>query len=351
MAESKFFIPSLDGMRTVAFFIVFVAHTGLEKIVPGGFGVTIFFFLSGYLITTLLRREYERHQTIDLKSFYLRRMLRIWPPFYLVLVLGASLTVLGLLKGSIDPPAFLSQILHYNNYYQIFSPGGITLGSSVYWSLAIEEHFYLFFPLLYLALNKLGVKAQRQMLIFLGLSVAVLVWRCVLVDEFAVSSERTYYASDTRIDGLLIGCALAVYNNPMLDPQCFSDQLWKYFFLPAGISLIFLSLLYRSPDFRETFRYTIQEIGLYPIFFTAIRFPNWGLFQLLNLNWMRFIGKISYSLYLVHHTVIHAVWMYLPELNGVIQSGVALLISFALAYTIYQFIELPSGQLRKKLSN
>ncbi|MHC5829050.1 MAG: acyltransferase family protein, partial [Nostoc sp.] len=96
--------------------------------------------------------------------------------------------------------------------------------------------------------------------------------------------------------------------------------------------------------------YTIQGIALYPIFMTAIRFPNWGLFPLLNLKWMRFLGTLSYSLYLVHYIVIFAVKTYLPQLHKFPQVGISLLISLALAYLTYQFIELPIGQLRKKLS-
>src|SRR5437016_5429614 len=82
---AHFYIPSLDGIRAVAFLFVFVAHAGLGNVVPGGFGVTIFFFLSGYLITTLMRREAERSGTVSLRIFYARRFLRIFPPFYLVL--------------------------------------------------------------------------------------------------------------------------------------------------------------------------------------------------------------------------------------------------------------------------
>src|ERR1700733_3673943 len=74
-------IPSLDGLRTLSFLIVFTAHAGLDRIVPGGFGVTVFFFLSGYLITTLMRVEAETSGHVSLKHFYLRRALRILPPF------------------------------------------------------------------------------------------------------------------------------------------------------------------------------------------------------------------------------------------------------------------------------
>lgn len=349
-AHSRFYIPSLDGIRTIAFLLVFLAHAKIAELFPGGFGVTVFFFLSGYLITTLLRQEYDRYQTIDFKLFYIRRILRIWPSFYLVLVLGASLTVLGLLKGKIDLSAFLAQCLHYTNYYIIFFGGATTPGSGVYWSLAVEEHFYLLFPLLYLALRKLRVSPRRQMFLIWGLCLTDLLWRCLLVYGFGVSSERVFYATDTRVDSILFGCALAVNNNPALDAPYYSKKLWNYLFVPIGIILILFSFLYRSPEFQQTFRYTIQGIALYPIFISAIRFPNWGLFPLLNLNWMRFLGVLSYSLYLVHYTVISAVRMYLPQLHKILQAGISLLISIGLAYLIYKFIEFPLGRLRKKFS-
>ncbi|MHC5823381.1 MAG: acyltransferase family protein [Nostoc sp.] len=350
-AHSGFYIPSIDGIRTVAFLTVFLAHAKVASLFPGGFGVTVFFFLSGYLITTLLRREYDRYETIDFKLFYLKRILRIWPLFYLVLGLATALTVFGLLQGEIHLSAFLAQCLHYTNYYTIFNPTGTTPGSGVYWSLAVEEHFYLLFPLLYITLRKLRVSPHRQMLIFWGLCLAVLVWRCILVYGFQAPELRIFCSTDTRIDSILFGCALAVNNNPMLDTQQdYSNKLWKYFFLPAGIILILFSCLSRSPEFRQTIRYTIQGIALYPVFITAIRFPSWGLFAVLNLKWMRFLGALSYSLYLVHYTVLFGVWKHFPQLNKVLQAGIALLISFGLAYIIHKFIELPLGRLRKKFS-
>lgn len=348
--KPKFYIPSLDGMRTAAFFIVFLAHAGLGHLIPGGFGVTIFFFLSGYLITTLLRKEYDKHQTIDFKSFYYRRILRIWPAYYFVLLLGVGLTMTGWLAGQIQLSAFLSQVLHYNNYYSIFIGTGMADGSNVFWSLAVEEHFYLLFPLLYIILRKKNLSSQQQMLVIAGLCLATLIWRCILVYSLGVPEERTYYGSDTRVDSILFGSLLAVHGNPVMDQQSYSQRVWKYFFLPGGIVLILFSLLYRSPEFQETFRYTIQGIGLYPIFVTGIRFSNWGLFPFLNLNWVRFLGLLTYSLYLVHHTVIYAVNDYLPQLPGLMQGTVSLLISLALAYAIYLFIETPIAQMRKKFS-
>lgn len=348
-SHSKYsYIPSLDGMRAVAFFIVFLSHAGITMI-PGGFGVTVFFFISGYLITTLLRREFELKRTISLKFFFIRRMLRIWPAFYLVLFVGAALTQLNLLEGKIILSAFLSQCLHYANYYSIYYGGaGQTAGSGVYWSLAVEEHFYLMLPLLYIFMLNMKVSAKNQMYVFLLLCVTTLLWRCALVYGFGVSEDRTYYASDTRFDSLLFGCALAVYGNPALDKQDWSEGKIKYLYFPLGVGLIIFSWVFRNPEFRETFRYTIQGIGLYPIFVAAIRYPDWGVFKLLNWKVMRFIGLLSYSLYLVHLTVIKALGMYWPQAQGILLGVGAFILSFVLAYLIYISIEVPFGRLRKK---
>src|ERR1700716_896812 len=94
-------IPSLDGVRALAFLIVFISHAGLKDLVPGGFGVTIFFVLSGYLITSLLRVEVERYGEIDIRSFYLRRAFRILPMLYLTLTVAILLGLAGETGGSV----------------------------------------------------------------------------------------------------------------------------------------------------------------------------------------------------------------------------------------------------------
>src|SRR5580704_13015777 len=105
--HQSFHIPSLDGLRAVAFFIVFSAHAGMAFVVPGGFGVTVFFFLSGFLITTLMRVEVERTARVNLKNFYLRRALRILPPFYLVLFLATGIAASGFISS---PPLQIAAI-------------------------------------------------------------------------------------------------------------------------------------------------------------------------------------------------------------------------------------------------
>ena len=127
--KAPFYIPSLDGIRVVAFSIVFLAHAGLGQWIPAGFGVTIFFFLSGYLITTLIRREYEKFGNLDFKLFYTRRILRIWPSFYLTLIIATGLASIGLLPGSLELPAVLIQFFHIANYGVMNGWTAMTSGS------------------------------------------------------------------------------------------------------------------------------------------------------------------------------------------------------------------------------
>src|SRR4051812_14716418 len=166
MTEGRRFvtIPSLDGLRAISIGLVFAAHAGFD-ITPGGFGVTVFFVLSGFLITTLLRIEHDRSSTVSLAAFYRRRAFRILPAFYAVLVVAALLTiVVGLGTGTLDRLPLMSQGLHYFNYFAIFyhGPQEAIHGTGIYWSLAIEEHFYLVLPLLFLILNRNRLPYPRQ---------------------------------------------------------------------------------------------------------------------------------------------------------------------------------------------
>lgn len=343
------YIPSLDGIRALSLVIVFAAHAGLDRWVPGMWGLAVFFFLSGFLITTLLRAEWERTGTIDLRQFYGRRAVRILPPFYVVFVGASVLTLLGVLPGSLHPAAVLMQFLHLGNY-EIVRSGwwdGRAPGTWVLWSLAVEEHFYLVFPLLYVALRRHALPGRHQALVFGTLCVLVLVWRCLLVWGLGAAHDRVYVATDTRIDGILWGCVLAVFGNPVLDRRRTSDQALLWGWLPLGVALIGISFAVRAPWWDQTVRYTLQGIGLLPLFTVAIRFHDRGIVRLLNARWLKRTGVLSYGLYLVHAVVIEGVQHWLAW-HPLAQGVAAWTLSYALASLLHRCVEQPCARLRKR---
>lgn len=351
IAPSTRHIPSLDGLRGISFLLVFLSHAWGE-IFPGGFGVTVFFFLSGFLITTLMRTEYERNGHINLKHFWIRRALRILPPFYLVLIVATLWTVYAYPPGTLSFSATAARALHYTNYWTIYrGEGGEPVGTTVYWSLAVEEHFYLLFPLLYIALQRLGASPRRQALILWGLCGMTLLWRCVLVGLFDASDIRIGRASDTRLDSILFGSALAVWNNPVLDRFPLAEKLWKYALLPAALLVLVISMLVANTGYRETVRYSIQGVALTYVFIGVIRFHRWAPFRILNWPPLAFLGVLSYSLYLMHHAVIFACRKLDPSLGKAGLGVLALAICLALAWLMYVLVERPCAKLRRRLTD
>jgi peptidoglycan/LPS O-acetylase OafA/YrhL len=349
LSEVPLHIPSLDGIRAVSFMIVFLSHAGLERLVPGGFGVTVFFFLSGYLITTLLRMEAERTGSIDLRGFYLRRVFRIFPPFYLFLALFAVLHIVHVSPGGVSLRSTLYQALHFGNYAQAYGiDAGKPVGTKIFWSLAVEEHFYLLFPLLYLVLRRWFAPA-KQVAILGAICAAMLAWRYVLVYGYDAHFYRTFLATDTRADSILFGCMLAIVCNPVLDRLRFRPRTLIAAALLGGFVLLF-TLGYREDGFRETLRYTLQGVALAPLFVVAIVYHKTKWFAWLNLPLVRYVGVLSYSLYLVHYGVIEIVGVWVKT-HPAAQGFIALAISLVAAALVHRYVERPSAKLRKRLSD
>ncbi len=345
-------IPSLDGLRAVSFLLVFVAHAGLDNIVPGGLGVTIFFFLSGFLITTLMRNEYELSGRVNFQHFWLRRALRILPPFYVVLI-GATL-VAPLIAPSdpVQPAAFAARALQFTNYWVIdHGNNGEPPGTGVYWSLAVEEHFYVVFPLIFVGLQRMRFSQRSQATTLWCICIAVLLWRVILVSVFHVSTDRTYMGSDTRLDSIMFGCAIAVWLNPVIDHPRLNEAAWKRIYFPGALMLLLACVLIRGDTFafRETLRYSLQGAALTVLFIAAIRYHNWWPFRWLNWRPIAFLGVLSYSLYLLHFTVIIGVQGMLSAAPRLVQGLVAFALSTALAWLMYIAVERPCGRLRKRL--
>ena len=347
--SKPFHIPSLDGIRAISILIVFVSHVGYGHVVPGGFGVTIFFFLSGYLITALLIREHDRYGRISMPAFYGRRVLRLAPPILVTLLLAYGLLFAGLAEGSFSLGTLFSQIFFYYNYYALWAAEAPTVdGLGILWSLAVEEHFYLIWPMLFVGLAA-RVRAVPMVVALLG---AVLLWRCLRWYLTGAGDWVIYSSTDTRLDSILYGCLLAFLHWKGQAARLFDRGVFaRTAILAAALAILLACVVIRDEGFRATLRYSLQGIGLIPLFHYAVTRPNDWMFRPLNWGVMRRIGQWSFTIYLVHYVCIDAL-----AYNGVAAKGSGVMIvlslglSMAYAAAVFAWLEKPLHPLRRKLT-
>lgn len=341
-------IPSLDGIRAIAVALVFFAHSGLEAVTPGGLGVTIFFVLSGYLISTLMRIEYARTGAIDYRGFYLRRLLRLMPPLLIVVILVGLLSNLALIDGKFTLGGLLSALFYAGNYYVIAQDyHGIPAGIGVVWSLAVEEHFYLFYPplaALLLRVGRVGLSAG----VLLLLCVAVLAWRYWLVMHGG-STNYIGMATDTRIDAILIGCIMALWRNPWLDRRATRSGRYDGLMAAACILVLLGTLVYRDEFFRLTLRYSLQSVAIAGLIYLAVVRAHQAPFRWLNAAPLVYLGTISYTVYLSHHVILLMIAKHWPQWSWIELVLATAILTLAVAEPMRRWIELPSARLRKRL--
>jgi peptidoglycan/LPS O-acetylase OafA/YrhL len=256
-----------------------------------------------------------------------------------------------LLAGGISVRGLASQLLYFANYYEIFFDPGHTIpeGTGILWSLAVEEHFYIFYPILLAVLLKSALR-PRTIGTVLGIGcLVILAWRIYLVQAPDFDPSRTYYASDTRIDSIIYGCILAVVINPLRTLHragTISAVQWTMF--ATGLVTLLLSLLIRGTAFRETIRYSLQGLALMPLFYFAVRFPDNRLFRHLNTPWIMKLGTYSYAIYLIHLVVINVITQNAPAIatKFFVLFPLAILISIAYAAAIDRFVDRYFRQLR-----
>jgi peptidoglycan/LPS O-acetylase OafA/YrhL len=347
---SDSYIRELDGFRAIAVCFVVLAHYRLLPYVPGGFGVTLFFFLSGYLITTLFYSEYRSTLNINIPRFYLRRWLRLTPPLVIFIVLATlfcsfSRTAVG--GDAVPTGTTIAALLYYTNYYDLswgMNPD-IVIPFGICWSLAVEEHFYLAWPWI---LRRNIQNSQRLFLLIVTLCASALLWRIAARHVLLVSTDYTYMATDCRIDSILYGALLRVLFETPWAPAVVR-------FLRARTTRIFAVILLlamfgvRDDNFRETFRYTIQGLALMPLFTAVLSDdPKTLIRRSLSSPPMVLIGKLSYSIYLLHllARTPGEVFFGSPYHIGSVISG--LLLTGAAAYAIFIFVERPVAGLRRR---
>jgi peptidoglycan/LPS O-acetylase OafA/YrhL len=336
------YIAPLDGLRGVAILLVVTAHFGFGKIVPGGFGVTVFFFISGFLITRLLIAECIQNSSVNIPHFYIRRFLRLAPALLTMLFLVSMVSLfLGL---TMSGNQLLAGLTYTMNYYLIISGENSPLPIGVLWSLAVEEHYYLLYPLILAVFWRNNPKFLKYLVLA---CIAVLVWRTILIFFLHVSEEYTYKATDTRFDSILYGCILVV---ALEIPSVANWVRRSDALVPLGLAFILLlvTFAWRNAQFRETARYSLQGIALIPIFY-SILYGNklFALRRLLTTTPLIWIGRLSYSLYLWHVPALHYISLTFPETSQNTRYMLAWPLTFLAAAASYYLVERRFIKLRK----
>ena len=146
------YIPPLDGLRACAILLVLGGHFSVPHI-PNDFGVTLFFFISGFLITRLLLAELIEKGTVSLYQFYVRRILRLYPALLFAIILSV-IFYFYVKEKTIPTEELTSALFYFANYYGLSKGYDVANTFTILWSLAVEEHFYLLFPLMFLAFSE-----------------------------------------------------------------------------------------------------------------------------------------------------------------------------------------------------
>lgn len=285
-------LPALDGLRAVFVLLVVLYHGGLP--LSASLGVSGFFVLSGFLITLLLLREQAATGTISLKGFYARRALRIFPAYYAFL--GLSVAVDLVMGDTRIVPAILPGLLYLINYYNAaFDHPSISIAHA--WSLAVEEQFYLLWPVLLLWLLRWGTAAVARALV---LSIcAVVVWRCIAWKVLGFGSAYLYNAFESRFDSLAIGCLLAIaLSSGRLDRVVRGvTSSWS---LPLVIAILLGWTSRLGGDFRYTVGFTVQALLLAILLVQLMVLSRGRVWGWLEWQPVRYMGRISYGIYLYH---------------------------------------------------
>lgn len=316
-AKKSRYIPSLDGLRTLAVLAVIAYHMNIPWMIGGLAGVTIFFVLSGYLITSLLVAEWERAKTIDLPQFWLRRVRRLFPAIVTAILATAALCTLfnhELLTKM--RPDIIPSLLFFNNWWQIFQDVSYfeALGApsplTAFWSLAIEEQFYLVWPVALLIAFKLGAKRKHIVRAIIVLIVVSSVEMALLYDP-NVDPSRVYYGTDTRAFSLLVGALLA-FLWPSADLGMHGaraiDKRTRMVLDGVGIAALaglLLMLMFASGFSPFPYRGGMLITSLLTAVLIAVLVhPDSMLARVFAFSPLVWIGKRSYGMYLWHYPIL-----------------------------------------------
>lgn len=357
-------LQALEGIRALAILAVVFYHLR-PTLLPGGFiGVTVFFVLSGFLITSSLDRELTRFHRVSLKNFYQRRFIRLWPPVLVTILFTAALTYLLapslFLKAQSDtlPAAlFVSNWTYIFRDVSYFAAAGLPSPLTHIWYLGVLAQFYLLWPVVFVFLRKRIPQRHQLMAVIVGL---IVLSGLLMAVEFAASEEisRAYYGLDARLGELLIGALAALYyRDPNRPSDIVSPRLSVHLnegILPvfrsrefASYGVVFLAIFVLLARGESPWMYCggFLFVALAAAFLiVGVHHPASGVVKVLELPPLTYLGSRSYSLYLVHYPILLVMNPATRTIDPSIWTQFfQVMVAIVCAEVFYQLVEKPTG--------
>lgn len=349
----------LDSIRFLSIFLVVLHHQFLDQNsflswikTYGWVGVDIFFVMSGFLITSILLKEIDLKQTINLKNFWLKRIYRLWPTWLIILLIS---TVLVYILGRNNPEIANSlsmkwwhYYLHFGNYSHANLDKLHTLFSH-FWSLAVEEHFYLIWPVLLIIIHRLKKISVMIWILLLALPYLFRIYHYPNIQSYAFIKLATH----TRFDELTIGCLLAHGFNKIKDNLSWIQEL-ALTVLTMGFFYLGLHVLN-----HEKINYIYSELCYLFIGFAsvgliilALKGNHWGVRRIFQIDIISKLGILSYGVYLVHFITNFIFYAICSRLKLNLDQNIIAICTFTIpffpAYLLYQYVDQPIAKFKEK---
>ena len=374
------YLPGLDGLRAIAVVAVMVYHANSDWLAGGYLGVEVFFVISGYLITLLLIAEHERSGSIDLKNFWIRRFRRLLPALFVMMLLITMYVAvfkrreLGLLRGDV-----IAGVAYGSNWYQIFIGAGYSAGNDFaplrhLWSLAVEEQFYVIWPLVMLGFVRFGsrgIASIARWLFLLAVAITVVVallshsgaqqgpeftpeayW--FIGDRPISKPDALYLSTITRSSGLLLGAAFAMIWRPTAIMRGPLRHKGALFDLAAIGGFAALAAMAWFVGFQPSqgvhgflFRGGLFATGIASLALIAA-VTHQGAFtgRVLSMPFLLWIGTRSYGLYLYHWPIYQIIRGIAAKKLELYEFVLAMVLTCIVTELSYRFIETPIRQGR-----
>jgi peptidoglycan/LPS O-acetylase OafA/YrhL len=344
--------PELDGLRAAAVVAVVLFHAEVPGFTGGYLGVSLFFTLSGYLITGLLLAEHGQNGRIDLAAFYARRAKRLLPASALCLL---AIAVASWTTDWFDAVADLRRdlvgaALQVSNWvflagegsYQALFADAAGQPSPVehFWSLAIEEQFYWLWPLVFVALSRRATDPGRRLRFVVWATVATGLSAPAIAAVWG--GDAVYWATPARASEILVGAVVAFIGHPRRATEAVQRRLWRWV-APAGLAMLALAVVLFPSSGGPAFAGFLPLVGLLSaaVLFALERSAGSPTHRLLSLRPLVGLGRISYGVYLFHWPVFVVIDRRRFDLDDAPLLAVRLLVSVGLALVSYYALERP----------